>query len=254
MNSMISILLGVIFSSLTEEVYRNIAIEILASYTKLQTITQKDLAKKCNVSTTTLNKFYAYIGCRSYNDMKRHIKDGESIRRAQIELRLKKTDEKKVLDNISALAQTSFNRSLFIRSIEEFNELAHEASQIIILGGNFPQALSLHYQQDMILFGKMTYAYPSVSSIVIPKVDEKTLFVLISQSGNTLNFAKDKVQELMNTYHHVSVITGNVNIEKDESVKNIIRIPIEGEDETGNTLLVEIFRYMKFKYHQKYCR
>ncbi len=254
MNSMISMLLGLIYSSLTEEVYRNIAIEILSSYAQLQTITQKELAQKCNVTISTLNKFYASVGCRSYNDFKRHMKDGENIRRAQIDMRFQKTDEKTMLDNIRALAKTPFNRSLFVHSVQEYNELAYEAPRIIILGGNFSQALTLHYQQDMILFGKLVYAYPSVGTIVIPEVNDKTLFVLISQSGNTLGFAKDKIAELKSQYHKISVITGNSSVVKDNSIKNVIRMPIEGEDEVGNTLLVEMLRYMKYQYHEMYCR
>ena len=116
MNSMISFLLGILYSSLSETTDTRIALEILKNQKNLQRMTLKELSEKCDVSVATLNKFFKQLGCRNMAEFKLHIVRGQNIRREQIRLRMEKMDDKTILDNISHLAPQPFNRPLFIKS------------------------------------------------------------------------------------------------------------------------------------------
>lgn len=190
MNTILSLLLSLITSSFSFDEKMMIAIEIIKAVTNgtFSDMTSKELAERCYVTTNRLRSFCQYIGFHKFNDLRNSLLQRIDVRKEQLLHHVSETDEKKILDTIAFVAGKDFDQNAFLSSLQELNDLIYQSPQVIVTGTVFPESLSLHYQEDMIVMGKTVYSLPIAHDFVVPGVDEDTLFVNISLTGRIMEY------------------------------------------------------------------
>ena len=254
MNTILSLLLSVITSSFSFDEKMTIAIEIIEAVANgtFKDMTAKELAERCYVTTNRLRSFCQYLGFHKYNDMRDALLQRVDVRKEQLLHHVSETDEKKLLGTIAFVAGRDFDKNVFLSSLQELNDLIYQSSQVIITGAVFPESLSLHYQEDMIVMGKKVYSLPIAHDFVVPGVDEDTLFINISLTGRIMEYFYPSFMEFLSQYHHQAVITGNEKMVEEYDFSSRILLPIEGDEEEGNTILLLTLQLLKLDYYKRY--
>ena len=254
MNTILSLLLSVITSSFSFDEKMTIAIEIIKAVTSgtLPDMTSKELAERCYVTTNRLRSFCQYLGFHKYNDLRNALLQRIDARREQLLHHVSETDTERILDCIAYVAGRTFDKHAFLKCIQELNDIIYQSPQVIITGAVFPESLSLHYQEDMIMMGKPVYSLPVAHDFVVPGVDEDTLFINISLTGRIMEYFYPSFMDFLSQYKHQAVITGNEKMAEGYNYSATIRLPVEGDEEAGNTILLMTLQLMKLDYTMRY--
>ena len=256
MNTILSMLLSLITSSFSFDEKMTIAIEIIKAVTNgtFSDMTAKELSERCYITTNRLRSFCQYLGFHKYNDLRNALLQRIDVRREQMLHHVEETDENRLLDCISFVAGKEFDKDGFLKSIRDLNDMIYESPQVIIMGAVFPESLSLHYQEDMIIMGKPVYSLPVAHDFVVPGVDEDTLFVTVSLTGRIMEYFYPSYMDFLSQYEHQSVITGNEKMVQEYAFSSGILLPVEGDEETGNTILLMTLQLMKLDYYKRYMK
>lgn len=254
MNTILSLLLSVINSSFSFDEKMTIAIEMIKAVTNgtISDMTSRELAERCYITTNRLRSFCQYLGFHTYNDLRNALLQRIDVRREQCLHHVSGTDINRVLDCIAFVAGRDFDKDAFLGSIQKLNDNIYQCPQVIMIGAVFPESLSLHYQEDMIIMGKPVYSLPVAHDFVVPGVDEDTLFITLSLTGRVMEYFYPSFMDFLSQYEHQAVITGNEKMGDEYDNASKILLPVEGDEEVGNTILLMTLQLMKLDYYQRY--
>lgn len=254
MNTILSLLLSLIASSFSFDEKMTIAKEIIRAVTDgtFFDMTSKELSDKCYITTNRLRSFCQYLGFHKYNDLRNALLQRVDVRREQFLHHVSETEEKKILETIAFVSGKDFDKNAFLSSIQELNDLIKQSPQVIITGAVFPESLSLHYQEDMVIMGKTVYSLPIAHDFVVPGVDEDTLFINISLTGRIMEYFYPSFMDFLSQYNQQAVITGNEKMADEYDFSSRILLPVEGDEEEGNTILLLTLQLMKLDYYKRY--
>ena len=252
MNTLISILLAILNNPVTDNTSREITRQILIHYRDFPALKAQELAEYSFCNTSTINRYCKNLGFRSFNELKTYLSTNHDIRRAQIAHHMEIVDEEKLLANIAYLIGPSFDRDEFIAECEKLNRMIDEAPRIVIIGAVFPEAITLHYQEDMIELGKCFYTAPVVRRLELPNEDSSAMIVMISFTGRLIDYCRNEFDELQDRFSRTVVMTGRDSFPAGTDQHMIFHLPFAGDDEASNTAFVEIMRYLKYRYYIDY--
>ena len=173
--------------------------------------------------------------------------------REQVLHRISETDVNRILNCISHVAGKDFDKNAFLSSIQILNDNIFHCPQAIIIGALFPQSLSLHYQDDMIIMGKPVYSLPVAQGFVVPGVEEDTLFINVSLKGKVMEYFYPSFMEFLSQYEHQAVITGNEKMADEYDYESKILLPYTSDEETGSTILLMTLKLLEADYYMRYA-
>lgn len=254
MNTITSLLLMIINSSLEKTVYYDIAYHILSSYDDIQDMTLASLAKKSHTSTSSVTKFCKMLGFKNFIEFKIALLSRNKVRLEQIDFHMNHTSSDKIIQTLQLHATKNFDVEKFKGIIDKVVELMHNANQIIILGACFPETLSLHFQEDMLMMGKFVYSQVVTHNIHMTDNQENTLIIMISVTGRLYSYFKRSFQDVCNRFDNIVMMSSSPDIPSYYAIKEFIEIPLGEDEEDGNLFILEILRYIKYVYYQKYIR
>ncbi len=255
MNTILSLLLFVINSSFSYDEKMTIAIEIIRAVTNgtISDMTAKELSERCYVTANRLRSFCQYLGFHKYNDLRNALLQESDENREQVLHRISETDVNRILNCISHVAGKDFDKNAFLSSIQILNDNIFHCPQAIIIGALFPQSLSLHYQEDMIIMGKPVYSLPVAQGLVVPGVEEDTLFIDVSLKGKVMEYFYPPFMEFLSQYEHQAVITGNEKMADEYDYESKILLPYTSDEETGSTILLMTLELLEADYCMRYA-
>lgn len=251
MNSTIGLLLIIHYNSLNQDTNYYIASYILKNLDSIENISISSLAKNCYTSVNSINKFCHMLGFKSFNDFKINLISRIKIRKKQLSHRLSTTTDKDILHNITLFAHTSFDIDEFKKSIDELVIKIHDAKEIKIIGAYYPVALSLNFQEDMIIMNKFIYSYQNNNNPSAISIHNDELLLIISITGSIFDYAPHYANYLYKQTN-IAIISGKNHTQEIKNNNCLVYIPIIDDNEDGNLLLVEVLRYIKYCYYYKY--
>ena len=252
MNTVLSLLLMIVNTSLEKNTNYRIALEIIKLSMFSNELTINEIAELSNTSIFSVNKFLKVLGFKNFNEFKFALITTIETRQKQLLFHLENTTEESILANIKNLSVSIFDQNKFIKAVEKLNSFVHQSDKITILGACFPEALTLHYQEDMLMMGKFLYSRPLIYPLAFPKLDESELILIITLTGRIYEFYKILFDQLCNDHNNIVLISGYENYPKYSSIQEIINIPVNDDNEVGNAWILEILRFIKYKYYKKY--
>lgn len=254
MNTFTSMLFLIINSSYNKDTNYYIALELLCSLQQIDTLSISALAKKCQTSVTSVNKFCKMLGAPSFSQLKYLFKKGTNTRKEQITFRLSSMDERHILDSIAYHAQEEFDEETFRSSIEQLVELIHQVPSVQLIGAYFPTSLAINFQEDMMMLGKFVRICPQKMDIGADFSQEQELVLIVSLVGRIYEYNKQYFAELCKMNRNIAFISGCIDYPYYPTIKSRVKIPLSEDNEEGNVLILEIFRYIKYIYYRKYAK
>lgn len=255
MNTTLSLLLIILYSTNTQNVDYCIASQILKSLDQLDKLTVSSLNETCSTSTKTIQKFCKSLGFHSFSDFKSSLMATLNTRKSQIIHRISNTSQEKMLQNIQYISNNLLNQDEFQKSIDNIITSIYNASTIYIIGAAFPNALTISFQEDMNVMGKLTYCLQVNNNPQFPQFQDNDLIIMISLSGNFYKYGKECFEYLYKNHQKkIFLLSGYNEIQQPITENNFIRIPILEDNEDGNLLLLEILQYIKYLYFLKYIQ
>ena len=254
MNTVVSMLLAIINSSFGHDIYYDIAMKILEYCENPHQLSLLQLSKECYTTTATINKFCKALGFSNFSEFKFNYVNGYQTRREQMRFRLSKMNDEEMIEHISFIAEDEFDVEKFKNSIDNVTEYIHQSQKILILGAVFPTALTIHFQEDMIMMGKLIYGCSHSKMIQLENLSQDTLVFMVSLTGRLYEFMKNDFHRLCSKQDHIVLLSGYRNYPHYDSICEIVHIPIREDNEIGNVLILEIFRYIKYVYFKKYIK
>lgn len=206
----------------------------------------------CYITTNRLRSFCQYLGFHKYSVLRNALLQRIDARREQLLHHVSGTDVNRILECIAYVAGKDFDQNAFLASIQKLNDMIYESPQVIMIGAVFPESLSLHYQEDMIIMGKPVYSLPVAHDFVVPGVEEDTLFITLSLTGRVMEYFYPSFMEFLSQYKHQAVITGNEKMAGEYDYSSVVLLPVEGDEEAGNTILLLMLQLLKVDYYKRY--
>lgn len=252
MNTLVSILLSILNNTAADHVTREIARQFLKAYPDYENIKAVQIAERsfCNIST--VNRFCKSLGFKNFGDMKAYMSTGHHIRQGQLAHHMSLADREKIISNIRVLANSELDEKAFLDDCRNFNETIRNVPYTVVIGAVFPEAMTFHYMEDMIEMGRCIYNAPIQRRLIIPQEDPQAGVILISFSGRLVTHCAEEFNEIIERFPHMIIMTGNRDIQKGLPAEKIFRLPFDGDDECNNAAFIEIMRYLKFDYYQRY--
>lgn len=249
MNTVTAMLLMIVNSSFYKDTDYDIALKLLTSFHHIEDLTLTNLTADCQTSGNYVNKFCKMLGFKSFADLKYNLKNAYHIRRIQMTNHLEKTNEKQILDNIVYLSHNTFDIEMFKMQIKQLIKLIDKAEKIDIIGAYYPTSLAVHFQEDMLIMGKLIRICPQKNHLEIED-GKKDLAIIITLTGRLYEYNTTTFEKFCQSYQHIALMCGFDNYPKIENIQPFIKMPINDDDEISNLILVEVLRYIKLMYHE----
>lgn len=254
LNTLTAMLLIIINNSFQKDTNYYIALELIHSRDQIDSLSITALARSCQTSVASVNKFCKMLSIDSFSQLKYLLKSGFITRKQQMCFHLSKMDEESILSSIAYHAQTPFDKEAFKISIEHLVDIIKEAHAIQLIGAYFPTCLAVHFQEDMLNMDKFVYIHPQRVGIEADCNSEQELILAITLTGRIYGYNKKDFDALCQKHQNIVFISGFSDYPKYASIKSIVNIPIKEDNEIGNILILEVFRYIKYIYFHKYVK
>ncbi len=252
MNTVISLLLTVVNWSLHDRDVRAAALAMLAMVNDPASLTAKNIAHRAGVSQRVVSKLCASLGFRNLAALKARLVRTQAIRRKQLETHIAKTDPRLLERSIARYAPDTFDSARFHREVEHLNALIHHAPRVIVIGAVFPQALLMHYEEDMIMMGKLIYSMPVAHHLTVPdEVGPDDLLLFVSLTGRLFSYYPDVLHDALGTRQPLAIV-GRAPDAAAPLVIPCLTVPSHEDDEAMNAVLLEMMRYLKYAYYLTY--
>jgi hypothetical protein len=252
MNTLISILLMILNNNSTDNTTREIARQILLSYHDFKNLKASELARNSFCNASTINRFCKTIGFNSFSDLKSFMISSHDVRKAQIIHHMEVTSEEDILKNIRNLCTGKLDEYRLKEDIRVLNERIAAAPRVVLIGAVFPNAMTLHYQEDMLEMGKCVYSSPVARQLEVPAEDPDAVIILISFTGRLINYCLSDYNEICRKYKNTFLMTSNKDLFAADRNANYVQLPFDDDNESNNALFIEIMRYIKYRYYADY--
>ena len=241
----------IILGSFKENSEHAIAETILKKYCCNEKMTGTLVSQEAGVSPNSITHFCRQLGYPSFAAFKDALFSRGEVRKDQLKNHIQKSTEEQILRNIMSLSGNTADINDFKKKVQKINQLIKQDKRIIIIGAGYPEALALHYAEDMIAMNIFTSIYPVAGDLELEFSKNDVFIMFISITGRLAEFFKKQYDNICTQFSHICFI-GNLNSKTHNDKVLYLPVPIDGDDETGNILLVEMLRYMKFDYYWTY--
>lgn len=250
MNTVVSVLLLIVSGSFYAFSDRAIALYILEHLNDVNDLTAAGICDHVYVSSQAVKKFCRQLGYRNFQEFRRFLSYTKEIRKGQMIAHFMNMSEESILTQIRSYVP-DLDVEAFRQQVETINRVIYEAERIIILGSVYPQMLSLHYAEDMLMFNKTVWSEP-ISQEIQTAPQEGTVILVISLTGRIYQFYPEFFMKCQKSRHPLITI-GNAGMVPDfVHPAGSIFLPVGKDDETENSMIPVIFQYMKYRYGMVY--
>lgn len=246
MNTVISMLLQIVCTFFVDSIEYSIAYTILCNINHIQEYSAEKIAEMANVSTRSLSNFSKKLGYRNYAMLKSGILSTIEVRKMQIANHVQFSDDNSLINIINSLGITEFDKEAFIKSVDKYNEYVSKANKVLIVGAVYPELLSLHYMEDMIIAGKTVYAKSLYTDL--ENIPEDTLVLFISFTGRMYKAQYHRIKEMKDNNIVIFGIGNKDSLTDGIKLNGFIELPFNVDAEEENAVLPLVLQYAKLRY------
>ncbi len=250
MNTVVSLLLLIVCSTLKNTSEYVIANFLLENLYHICDISRADVCEKTGISNRTLTAFCVELGFKKYSDLKLALIKTIDIRKLQMKVHINNMNAKLLLDAIRALANDDFDEQQFEKTVSSINTSIHDSNRVIIVGAVYPEMLSLHYMEDMLMMGKYISSSPVNTSI--QTVGGDTLVLMISFTGRVYIEHYDEIMKLKDNNVTIVGVGNPHSVPYQIHLNRFLELPFKGDTEIENACIPLVLQYMKLRYFETY--
>ena len=238
MNTVVSLLLLIVCSSFKNTSDYAIAYYLLSNISHICDVSRSDVCENAGVSNRVLSMFCSTLGYKNYSDLKLALIKTIDIRKLQMKVHFNNADPDKIINAIHTLSNVDMDDARFTQTIDQINTYIYDCKKVIIVGAVYPEMLSLHYMEDMLMMGK--FIHSSSVNTSIGEVER----VYIEHYDEIMKFKEN----------NVSIVgIGNPNsLPEQIHLTKYLELPFKGDVEIENACIPLVLQYMKYRYYQTY--
>lgn len=120
------------------------------------------------------------------------------------------------------------------------------ANKVLIIGAVYPEMLTLHYMEDMIITGKTVYARSLYGDI--ENVSDDTLILFISFTGRMYTAYYSIIKEMKDNNIVIFGIGNKDSLTEGVKLDGFIELPFNVDVEEENAVLPLVLQYAKLRY------
>lgn len=250
MNTVVSLLLLIVCSSFKNTSDYAIAYYLLSNISPICDVSRSDVCENAGVSNRVLSMFCSTLGYKNYSDLKLALIKTIDIRKLQMKVHFNNADPDKIINAIHTLSNVDMDDARFTQTIDQINTYIYDCKKVIIVGTVYPEMLSLHYMEDMLMMSKFIHSSPVNTSI--GEVENDTLVLMISFTGRVYIEHYDEIMKFKE--NNVSIVgIGNPNsLPEQIHLTKYLELPFKGNVEIENACIPLVLQYMKYRYYQTY--
>lgn len=255
-------LLSIINTANMDSLSYHIANSLLENYDLVSEVSIGDIAKKINVSKSSMSKFARQIGFDDYSDLKDNAGFVENRYGNQLNYltniheKLEKNQFEKYFEAINQDV-TSLKETIDLKAIERFAKYLVDFQKIGAFGLLFSETAALDFQFKLAYKGKFIRSFLTDlnQQEFIKEADEETLIIVFTNSGNFLRNEQLRVgtptKKLFRQSHgKVIAISADENVRNLEFVEDAIIFPNSSDFQTHQFMFQIIMDLIISKYGQ----
>lgn len=198
MNSFFNALFAFINNPEVRDMNYQIALGLLENGHELDYLTINELAERCFVSTSSLNRFFRIFGYKKYMILKALFSSHMRIRYVQIQNRINNKDYD-MLNKVflSFLLPEDYERLIDHTWVKEVCEMIHKSRRVILIGSDEMSSYFTRMQSDFYVMGKLVVKDSIYkTNFFTPEKDD--CVILLSMEGRIVDlnpWLLDKLKE-----------------------------------------------------------
>lgn len=248
MNSFFNALFIFINNPEVRDINYQIALGLLEHGHELETLTINELAEKCFVSTSSLNRFFRIYGYKNYVNFKGMFSSNLRVRYVQMQNRINEKDYEMLRKVFSSfLTKEDYERLIDMFWVKEVCEMIHNSKRIILIGSHEMASYFSRMQIDFYVMGKLVIK-DSVykTNFFTPEKDD--CVILLSMKGIIVNLNPWLLNKLKENDAKMITI-GYYDFHKDSYA---LKIP-QGIDEVLENMILDYYiQKITYYYAEKY--
>lgn len=225
-----------------------IALGLLENGHELDYLTINELAERCFVSTSSLNRFFRIYGYKKYMIFKALFSSHMRIRYVQIQNRINEKDYEtlhKIFSSI--LIQADYERLIDMSWVEEVCEMIHKSQRVILIGSDEMSSYFTRMQADFYVMGKLVIK-DSVYKTNFFTPEQDDCVILLSMEGRIVDLNSWLLDKLKENNPHIITI-GHYDYLQDAYG---LTIP-QGLDEVLENMILDYYiQKITYYYAEKY--
>lgn len=205
MNNFMNALFAFINNPEVRDINYQIALGLLENGHELDYLTIQELAQRCFVSTSSLNRFFRIFGYHKYMIFKALFSTHLRVRYIQLENRINEKDYETLNHVLSTiLSLEDYQRITHKEWVKEVCEKIHKSHRIILIGSDEMFSHFSRMQIDFYIMGKMVIKDSIYrTNFFVPKEDD--CVILLSMEGRIVDVNPWLLEELKQ--NHPEIIT-----------------------------------------------
>lgn len=220
------------------------------------------LARECFVSPATISRFCRALGYENYAHLKQECAYFSSSKRKfnnliDVPLDMMKNDPQRCSEYYSLQVSEGvkqLSQYLDWNVIDVVLRQIHDSENVSFFGIHFSQSAALHFQTDLLMLGKFTTAYMETERLIecAKRMDENSLAIVISVSGNLLNSGQKILTYIKKSNAKVVFITNNPQLDLGIPIDYKIIIGTKDNIRIGKHNLLTTMELMALRYYSMY--
>lgn len=244
-------LLMIIYGSFADDVEKDIAINLLQASDQIDSLLLSTLAERCQCSPAAITRFIKKLGFDSFKRLKTQMNLTKKVRLNQLKTHIGLSTSEEIWMHLKNYT-VEFDEERLKKQVRNVNSMIHDSSRVLVIGAAYPQALCLHYAEDMLVMGKPIYTVSAGYQFKLPYRDENCMVMIISFTGRLFEYFHSEIQKLYDSQDRLCIITSADLSEVEDGRIKTITLPFHQDNEDANSWFIELLRYMKTEYYHTY--
>ncbi len=247
MITLLSRILTYMNGTLFNDDYYRFCLFVIEHYTQMDTMTLDKAISESRVKKGDILAFCHLLGFNTYEDFNEYLIQTHSMRMDQIRARMIDINSDTFIDQMGG----TYNKEELIEKVSMICKMIFEADRIVLFGAQYPMALSVELQTDLISFGKPVIQYHSFIPMQLTKKD---VAIVVSGTGRYIqDFNNEKEHVHLERAQSILITQNKVYNNPNMSLaKHTILIPGKFDGIHFNYQLMLIFDLLRIHYYQQY--
>lgn len=247
MNTVLSLIIMMSQNTIRKDNMNFIACYIIEHLYEIETMSIKNFAENCFVSTTSILKFCQLIGFESYTEFKKNLFTSIDTRKEQLIEKCSHLNEKQLLEKISKFSKENFDVQILNEQINHFIELIKQEKKIHFYGAVFPLGLLESFSEDMTIMGVPIYVHQTPYN-QIDLQPNLGIHVIVTLTGRFIELNKEGYLELCYAHDNVVLLS---QMKDDHNTDLNIHIPYTINSDYDDIVYILILDLIKYLYYKK---
>lgn len=252
------ILLSYIDCAFDQDIYYELAILLLKHEREILNFSIDKVAQLCFVSTSSLSRFCRKLGFQDYNEFKKGFQQNHKVTNYSNELLQQVNRDMNVaslhlLNDIYHTMKLQIE-NLDLKDIDWLLDQIYRNENILFLGHQFLQNIGIYFQQNLLRFNKISYAFYQEADQIrfLKHTNDHIIVIILSLDGSYHLKHEDMMNLLLKDNITVILITQNEYSQLNHYCDKTFLLKGSNKNDVGKYGILFLIDLMMLRYKNLY--